>query len=213
MAKKLPSPTAEPTAVHLPPLEIKRMTITLVGDSPLICHAWGEKAVKQMLDKQMKRAKQAREAKSPEDDYWSSLYILKDDDSRDVSKMVFGHPATAFKSAAVDACSHVEGVTKVSARGAFHILGDMVVIRGTPAMREDMVKVGMGAADIRYRGEFREWSTTFDLRYNSSVLTAEQILHLFNTAGFAIGVGEWRPEKNGSFGMFHTLREEEALAA
>lgn len=32
---------------------------------------------------------------------------------------------------------------------------------------------------------------------------AEQIVNLFNVAGFACGVGEWRPSKDGSFGTFH----------
>jgi hypothetical protein len=28
-------------------------------------------------------------------------------------------------------------------------------------------------------------------------------VNLFNVAGFAVGVGEWRPERDGSNGMFH----------
>lgn len=200
----------DPAVITLPPLNIQRAEITLVGDSPLICHAWSHKAKEQMLAKQMKKAKQAKEAKDPEQDFWDSLYILQDDADRNPSKMVFGFPSVGFKAAAVDACSHVEGVTKVEARGAFHIVGDMVVLNGHPQMREDMVRIAMGTADIRYRGEFREWSTTFTLRYNASVLSIEQIVNLFNTAGFAIGVGEWRPQKDGSFGMFHVGTHQEA---
>jgi hypothetical protein len=33
-------------------------------------------------------------------------------------------------------------------------------------MREDMVRIGMGTADIRYRGEFPEWSVDVPLRFN-----------------------------------------------
>jgi hypothetical protein len=33
-------------------------------------------------------------------------------------------------------------------------------------------------------------------------MSAEQVLNLFNTAGFACGVGEWRPERDGSNGRF-----------
>lgn len=61
----------------------------------------------------------------------------------------------------------------------------------------------MGTADIRYRGEFPEWSTEITLRYNANVLSPEQVANLFNVAGFAVGVGEWRPQRDGSFGMFH----------
>lgn len=187
--------TKKETVITLPALNIQFLKLRLVGDSPLICHAWSEKAKREMLDKQMKKAKQAKEAKDPDADFRASLYPHPDGG--------YGFPAVAFKAAAVDACSSIEGVTKVEARGAFHIIGDMVKINGDPTPREDMVRVGMGTADIRYRGEFREWAAEITLRYNANVLSAEQIANLFNTAGFAVGIGEWRPQRDGSFGMFH----------
>lgn len=196
--------TTKNQSIELPKLNIKRLELYLVGDSPLICHKWSAKAKKQMLDKQMKKAKQAKEAKDPERDYEESLYRHPDGG--------FGFPAIAFKAAAVDACSHVDGVTKVAARGTFHIDCELVPIYGTPSPREDMVKISMGTADIRYRGEFKEWWTKFILRFNENVLSAEQVVNLFNTAGFGIGVGEWRPQRDGSFGMFHVASSEEIAA-
>lgn len=185
---------ADVQAVTIPPMNVQTAIVTLVGESPLICHKWSEKAKKEMLGKQMKLAKGAKEAKDPERDYRESLYEHPDGG--------YGFPAVAFKSAAVDACSHVADITKVEARGAFHIIGELVKIEGKPSPREDMVRVGMGTADIRYRGEFRDWRAKLTVRYNANVLSLEQIVNLFNTAGFAIGVGEWRPQKDGSFGMF-----------
>jgi len=182
-------------SIVLPRLNIQGMRITLVGDSPLICHAWSEKAKKQILDKQQKKARQARAAKDPRRDFEESLYRHPEGG--------YGFPAVAFKAAAVDACSHVEGITKVQARGAFHIVGELARLDGEPRMRADMVRVGLGTADIRIRAEFPAWSTTLDIRYNGNVLSMEQIANLFNTAGFAVGVGEWRPQKDGSYGMFH----------
>jgi hypothetical protein len=192
-------PARVPTPIRIPELRIERMELRLVGDAPLICHRWSEKARQMMLDKQMKRAKSAKEAKSPEDDFRGSLYALPDGTG-------YGFPAVGFKSAAVDACSHVDGITKVEARGAFHLeadSGDLIRIDGVPSMREDMVRIAMGTADVRHRGEFKEWSCVVRIRYNANVLSCEQIVNLFNTAGFAIGVGEWRPARDGSFGMFH----------
>lgn len=188
-------PKSAEQAITIPALDIKFLRLRIVGDSPLICHAWSEKAKRQMLDKQMKKAAQAKAAKNPEDDYRDSLYPHPEGG--------FGFPAVAFKAAAVDACSHIEGLTKVEMRGAFHIIGDLLKIEGDPSPREDMVRVGMGTADIRYRGEFREWAVELPIRYNARVLSPEQIANAFNTAGFAIGVGEWRPQRDGSFGMFH----------
>jgi hypothetical protein len=102
---------------------------------------------------------------------------------------------------------------KTDARATFHIDGELVKIDGEPEPREDMVRVGMGTADIRYRGEFKNWSTTFTIRYNASVLSAEQIVNLFNAAGFGVGIGEWRPQKSGSYGRFHVATGAEAKAA
>jgi hypothetical protein len=197
--------TKKETVIELPKMDIQTMEITLVGDSPLICHKWSDKAKKMMLDKQLKKAKTAKAAKDPEQDFKDSLYPHPDGG--------YGFPVVAFKAAAVNACSHVDGVTKVAARGAFHINGEMAKIEGSdPEPREDMVRIAMGTADIRYRGQFVEWRTTLEVRYNVNVLSAEQIVNLFNVAGFGIGVGEWRPQKNGSYGMFHVATGQEMEA-
>lgn len=180
--------------VELKPMDIKTIELNLVGDSPLISHAWSEKAKKQMLDKQMKKAKVVREAKDPEQDYKDSLYTHPDGG--------YGFPTVAFKSAAVSAANHVE-LKKTDMRAAFHIDGELAKITGEPEMREDMVRIGMGTADLRYRGEFKKWSVKLRVKFNASVISAEQIVNLFNTGGFGCGVGEWRPQRNGSFGRFH----------
>lgn len=193
--------TAISTVIQLPRFDLRTTSIRLIGDAPLICHAWSHKAKTEMLDKQMKKAKAAKAAKDPDQDFKDSLYPHPDGG--------YGFPSIAFKAAAVDACSHVDGITKVEARGAFHIDGALVKIKGTPEMRQDMVRIGMGTADIRYRGQFDPWSVEIPIRFNAGVLSNEQIVHLFNVAGFGIGVGEWRPQRDGMFGLFHVARNGE----
>lgn len=199
--KKAAAPAAGVQIIELPRLNTQTLTVTLVGDSPLIMHRWSEKAKREMLDKQMKRARVAKAAKNPEEDYEQSIY-------RDANGQPC-FPATAFKCAAVDACSHLAGITKVQARGAFHVIGEMVPIYGQPAMREDMVRLSGpgGVADIRHRAEFKKWWTGFEVQFNANVLSPAQILNLFATAGFAIGIGEWRPQKDGIYGRFHPATE------
>lgn len=138
------------TPISIPKIDVRQMEITLIGDSPLICHRWSEKAKKEMLDKQMKKAKTAKTAKDPEADYKASLYPLDKG---------YGFPCVAFKSAAVGACRFSDGMKMTEARGAFHVVGELAPIDGTPTMREDMVRVGMGTADIRFRGEFKTASS------------------------------------------------------
>lgn len=194
MAKAKAKPAEE--TIQIPQIEIERMVIKVIGDSPLVVHKWSEKAKKEMLDKQMKVAKKGREAKDPQRDYEESIYHHPDGG--------YGFPSIAFKSSAVDACRFTDGTKMTVARGAFHVEGEYVKLEGDdPKPREDMVRVGMGTADIRYRAEFTNWSASIPISYNKHALSREQIVNLFNLAGFGVGVGEWRPEKNGQFGRFH----------
>lgn len=206
--------------IELPQLKVGSLSLTLIGDSPLVVHAWSVKAKREMLDKQMKKAKAKKEAKDPVKDFQDSMYRLPDGG--------YGFPSVAFKNAAVTAVTSVSGVTKVAARQAFHVIGEAVDVVGAfegvrmranlarvtgsdPRMREDMVRVGMGTADLRYRAEFWPWNAEVLIRFNENTLSPEQVLNLFSTAGFAVGIGEWRPERDGEFGMFHVASEQEAV--
>lgn len=218
-------------SVELPGIELGVFSVRIVGDSPLIVHKWSHKAKEEMLGKQMKKATKGKEAKVPVKDFVDSLYwldengnlidteheipeelegIANDTPYEEVYEVIktgrFGFPACAFKASAIDA-GYQQGVIakKTTARGAFHILGEYAVIEGIPEMREDMVQIGgiSKVADIRYRPEFKTWSTTLTIRYNKMSITPEQIMNLLNYGGFANGVGEWRPSRDGSFGTYH----------
>ena len=87
---------------------------------------------------------------------------------------------------------------------------ELVPIDGPkPVMREDTVKISMGTTDIRFRPEYRAWSMEFDIVFNGRAISPEQIVNLVNIAGFGIGIGDWRPERSGQFGMFHVATEGE----
>ena len=205
--------------LEIRPIEIQETTIRIVGDTPLIMHAWSEKAKREILDKQMKVTKtKAKDAKNPVEDFIRSMYWLTDMPKEMSQKGFeeaikkgarFGFPVTAFKQAAISAAYRM-GWTKdkMSMRGVFFIDGDenqMLEIKSdTPIMREDMVKIGMGTADIRYRGEFQNWYADMTIKFNSNgQYSIEQIINIINAGGYVCGVGEWRPERDGQYGMFH----------
>lgn len=123
----------------------------------------------------------------------------------------FGFPATGLKQAAIMSASRYElGVKTTSLRGMFFIEGEgsdqLVEIKGCkPIPREDVVRVGgmTKSADLRYRGEFDNWYMDLKVRYNANgPISIEQIINLINLGGFCCGIGEWRPEKDGNYGMF-----------
>lgn len=192
----LEPPADESLGIVLPRLDTPVIEITLVGTSPLITHAWSEKAKRMMRDKQQGKASAGKENKDPQKEMEGAMYRTPDGKP--------GIPAISFKNAAVTACTSLgkSTISKVMARQAFHVLGDILPIEGEYAMREDMVRVGMGTADIRYRPCWQEWKVKIQVRYNARVISAEQLVNLFNIAGFAVGVCEWRPECNGQMGCF-----------
>ena len=70
--------TKKEEVVEIRPLDIKEVGIRIIGDTPLIVHAWSEKAKKMMLDTQTGATKtKAKEARDPFDDFIQSLYWLE----------------------------------------------------------------------------------------------------------------------------------------
>jgi hypothetical protein len=195
--------TQTETQIEIPRIELNRLNVRVIGDSPLIVHKWSDKSKKQMLDKMLKVATKGREPKDPEGEFEASIY--RDKEGRPV------FPSIAFKSAIVSACRFLDDLKMTVVRGGLHINAEYVLLEGdAPIMREDTVRVGMGTSDLRYRGEFTHWSAMLPIVHNTRVLSVAQVVNLVNLAGFGVGCGEWRPERNGQYGRFHVQMENEA---
>ena len=218
--------TKKTEVIEIKPIEIAKLNLRIVGDTPLIMHAWSEKAKREMLEAQQGAKKgKAKERKNPVVDFINSMYWLTEKPDVDNSMneeecekrfneaikkgAKFGFPVTAFKQAAISAAYRLGwSKDKMSLRGVFFIDSDddgMVEIKSdVPEMREDMVKIGMGTADIRYRGEFRNWYVDLTVSYNANGnYDLNSIINIINAGGYVCGVGEWRPERDGQNGMFH----------
>ena len=219
--------------ITIKPVEKVTAEITIIGESPLIVHAWSEKAKREMLDAQQgKKSGKKKEYKNPVADFIRSMYWLDgtphipDGATEEEAEQIFndaiskgarfGFPAVAIKKAAVSA-AYRQGLTKdkVSANGSFWLNGiddvEFVEIESDepPVMREDMVKIGMGTADIRYRGEFRNWKCRCRISYlKDGVFSLENIISMINLGGFCCGLGEWRTEKGGISGAFRVATDK-----
>lgn len=191
--------SSEVETITLPEPDFREVTFKVIGIAPLIVNRFSEKAKQMMLDKQTKKATKGREAKVPEDQFQQSIYYFKDGKRT-------GFPAVGFK-AAMTRAGKLLGLPMTDTRGKFHVKETeegLVLIKGKPEMREDMVRLATGVADIRFRGCYQDWSADVTILYNASFISQEQLANLLNTAGFSCGIGEWRPEKSnsGSFGLF-----------
>lgn len=206
------------------PTTYKLFSVWIVGDTPLITHAWSEKAKREMLQKQVKATRGGREARDPDADFVSSLYETGDGG--------YGFPAMGFKNCVLSVAHKDKGIAKTTVMAALWIdaeivrcrpafagaICDMPLLRiwgDKPVNREDMVKVGAGlnkTASLAYRGQFTTWAFRVTGRINSDVLTEEALAFLIDDAGMASGLGEWRNERKGMFGAFHRASLDEEVA-
>lgn len=212
--------------VEIRPLSIQRTRIRIVGDTPLIVHAWSDKAKLMMLEAQTGKAKgKKKPIRRPADDFIQSAYWLtpkpqysdKADDEEIMAQYEaaidagarFGFPVTAIKQATISAAYRRNWIkNQMGMRGCLFFSGDgngMVEIHSDPpVMREDMVRIGQGTADLRYRPQFNNWYIDLEIQYDEDCgISWENMMNAINAGGFSCGIGEWRSEKDGDYGRYH----------
>lgn len=178
---------------------IKSFEIKIKGISPLIVHNFDQKITLAMEAKQQGKAKtEKHKIRVPEDDF---------EGAKHKSPLGFeGFPAGGFKKAFIRGAK-MTGLVMKDAQMAFFVKADceetqLVKINGDCRMRTDMVRVGIGSADIRYRPEYLNWNATIKVEFNEGLISVEQILQCVKAAGYGCGIGDWRPEKGGGYGRF-----------
>jgi hypothetical protein len=190
---------------------IKNIDLVLRGmpGSPLVIHAFAEKAKAEIRDKQQKKAKKAKEERKPAEEYQAAKYI--DEAGRECA------PITAIKKSIVSAATAFDDITKIGLRQAFFVSsksgpGIFVPIErpdGTPhegVMREDPVTIGINTRGLAYRPEYKEWQVRINIEYNPRIISEEQLLALVDQAGWGVGICEGRPERTSALGWGRFVR-------
>lgn len=196
--------------IEIPALKEETIRLKLVGlsGSPLVTCPFSEKEKEAIRDKQAGGPRQKKGAKDTEAEFQRHRYIIDDGPHKGRD----GFPNILIKHSITDACSFVAGATKVHVRGCIYVgLGQhwlAPIDSPPPKKREDRVMVngmagrGSGSADLRYRPEYSPWSITVDVTYDSTLFSAATVVNLLRVAGRRVGIGEWRAQKGGQWGMF-----------
>lgn len=195
----------KPKSVEIKEFDIKQVVIPVVGISPLITNKFSNKAMQIILDTQMGKPKNKKhDIKDPNADYENAKHIS--------SEGWEGFPASGFKAAIIRAAKMI-GMVMKDTQTAFFVKADdeetqLVRIYGDSRMRQDMVRVGMGSADVRFRPEYPTWEANLTIEFNEGVLSLDQIYQLVKAAGYGCGIGEMRPEKGKfNYGRFALAQE------
>jgi hypothetical protein len=196
------SASATPT-IDIDRLSAETLRVPIIGTAPLLAHRFSERSKRAMLDA-MQGRQVPKEPKDPKREFEEAIYRLEDGSD--------GIPAVAFKKATVSGARFYKKISMVELRQFIFFRGEpspdgrgLVRLEGewtAPEMREDVVRVGKGGSDLRYRPQYRDWGATLTVVYFTSCLTRSSVLSLIDAGGLGSGVGDWRPEKSGDFGTY-----------
>lgn len=194
---------AAAAAESMQSLSIEQPTILSVGlevagTADLIQNRFSQKSVEQMLRSHMGLSVQ-RERKKPRE-------VLHDATVYNMDERV-ALPPTGFKLAMLSAATQIKGLKKTQLRIALFIQGNSIPITYESTLpRMDITRTsGIGRTpDVRFRPSFQNWKARMIIQF-ADTLTVQTVVDLLNRAG-QVGVGEWRPEKNGTYGTFKVVR-------
>ena len=198
------------TAPARSPSGISKVVVTLRNwpGSPLVVHAFAQKAKQEIRDKQAKKKSEKKAARDPQADFLGARYL--DAEGRECV------PITAIKKSLISAATSFDDLTKVALRQAIFVTAadnpsaQLVPIErhdGSPAVgvfREDAVTIGVSTRGLAYRPQYDEWQIRVEAAFNPRLVSEEQLLALVDAAGFGVGICEGRPEKTSalSWGRF-----------
>jgi hypothetical protein len=204
--------------------ERQEFSFWIVGDTPLICHSWSEKAKLEMLRKQTGATRESIAKRDPEQDFLDSLYDMGDN--------IYGFPVTAVKKA-IWSCAHKDkGIARSDVQSALWLDAEIVRVRpalagaicdmplvrihgSKPEMREDMVRIGTGlrkTANLAYRAQFTSWAIKITGNVDPKTVPPHAIAFLIRQSGTGVGIGDWRNAKSGYLGAYHLGNHQEEQA-
>jgi hypothetical protein len=191
----------ETKKVTVEPIKIGELNLKIQGTTPLLMEKMSDKVANELTAIMQGQGKDKRKNRDFESEVKDKIHYTPG------GKV--GFPSGGFKKAMVSAAPYMDGMDMKLARSIV-VVGDMVEINSKPYIINKTIGRDSGrnrAPRPIWRPEFRDWTCTLKIRYNSSLITPEQIVGLCKLAGFHIGIGGWTPQHNGSYGMF-TIAEK-----
>lgn len=189
----------------IPPLDVVRMEIFILGLTPLVVNRYEHK-----LEDESKKEKEDLMTAVKR-----SCYILQDGRH--------AVPEKALRSSMLNALPYLPKHVSTKAQkmnGLFHIMppdgeGDMIplyfdkVVPTAKPGRNMNSKDGKIRTCIIKRARYPNWGFRCWISFNQTLISKENLVTIASYAGYHAGLCEMRPERRGSFGMFRPVSEAE----
>lgn len=191
----------KPDTLVIDQLKQGRITLRMIGTTPLYLNAMSAKAKRSLLiGGGKKTTAEKKDIKhDPEQEFRDSLYKLPSGET------LLGFPAPGVKAAMATASLETRNVTKASVNRLIFMPEQRIRIWGLPYLKMDVVRSADMAKtpDVRTRAYLPRWCATVDIAFVTPTLSTHAIVTLLSNAGVVCGIGDFRQEKGkGSYGCF-----------
>lgn len=192
---------AEAGTLHIDALKQGRVTLRMIGTTPLYFNAMSAKAKRTLLiGGGKKTAAEKKELKhDPEQEFRDSVY------RQPSGPTLLGFPAPGVKGAMATAALETPGVTKTSVQRLIFLPQQRINIWGKPLLKMDVVRSAdmNKTPDVRTRAFLPRWCAEVDIAFVTPTLSVHSVVSLLANAGVIVGIGDFRQEKGrGSYGTF-----------
>lgn len=202
---------AEAQEIVITPFKRGRMTVYLLGVTPLVCNRQSEKTKRELLCPAIKQKASARERQlkhDPRAEFRSSPYIDNDPNGPTLILMKGG----AFKSAACDSAVDVADLKAAQVRRLVQVPDFYVSIYGKPFLwTTDVRQQGINKTpDMRTRAIIPEWCAKVTFSYVIPHINEQKLLNLIANGGMTRGIGDGRTEKGAlDFGQYTVVSHDD----
>lgn len=197
---------AEKNRVTVPKFRVMSVRIRNESGSPLVVHAFSQKQIGIMRDKQVQGStgkKGGKRAGKDFEELFNGARYLSVDGGWD------GVPSITFRHSIINAFRLLD-MKMVLGKLSIFIENDgnsrsdgtpLVRIYGKPVPFEAPVRNFGGVADIRVRPRYDKWHANLRIRFDADVVTPDDLISLLMRAGGQVGICEGRNNSSKSFGM------------
>ena len=198
----------ELTELHIERLKQGRLTLRIIGTTPMYFNSMSVKAKRDLLlgGGRKTKAERANIKHHPLQEFRDSLY------RKNYGDTLLCFPAPGVKGAMATAALATAGISKVDVQRLIFLPEANMQIWGTPYLKMDVVRSAdiNKTPDIRTRAYLPRWCAEISVAYVMPTLNAHSIASILTNAGTIIGIGDFRQEKGkGSNGCFNVMGSDE----
>lgn len=198
----------ELTELHIERLKQGRLTLRIVGTTPMYFNSMSVKAKRDLLlgGGRKTKAERANIKHHPIQEFRDSMY------RKNYGDTLLCFPAPGVKGAMATAALATAGISKVDVQRLIFLPEANIQIWGTPYLKMDVVRSAdiNKTPDIRTRAYLPRWCAEISVAYVVPTLNAHSIASILTNAGTIIGIGDFRQEKGkGSNGCFNVMGSDE----